>query len=121
MYPRRDDKTFVDQECETIAALRAASNGGGRYLERLIFMKEMNGTLCVTSLALFVLLIVFPPAPHTNGWRWWVPYLVGLLSLVGIARTSLVQNRSKAEIQQRLVKGLRDNRAHEFNGDGAGI
>ncbi len=107
--------SFETQESKMIRALR--KRRGDIYLQRVLFLKEMNGCVVVISTCLIVLLAIYPDleAPAESGWEdWWKrlagcavawppAWVAGVLLLLGLAITGSIQNRSKAMIQWRAV------------------
>jgi hypothetical protein len=120
MYPR--DRNFEKTESDfmiTLSRIRKSSHYDQKYFERVVYIKEITGTICVGSLACLAILAIFW---LDSIWVWW-PKLASPNAIrfnewgFGIVTSSLAiaaivswyHNRSKASVQFEMIKQLEND------------
>lgn len=115
MYSPREGMTFEQQESWNILVrTRALQNGiDTRFLERIIYIKEVNAAICLSLLTCALILGVYCVSGFLSdtqlqkqecGWGFEMLCLVALF--MALCYASFIQNRSKAEIQNNVLREL---------------
>ncbi len=112
LYPpdEEDKRSVEDKETDTLLALtrlaspREKEGVDLRYVERVIFIKEITGGMCASFLFVTVILFVYAVTERACDTKEAFLCLVLLL----FSYTAGKQNRSKAQIQAALLDRLRN-------------